>query len=1018
MSSFLTSRTSFLNVICIEKQKSLGHFPFSIIPLVPDPDGLSKVVPEGAIYLELRKSPLLVLPQGVNFKVVFDFRNPSGQADLMHFFKDDFLGVIDLRMIETKLQILILHKDPNSDDVVALLPANQELVASIFYNKSYRPFVKMAKMENDKLMQIVTKICQNHFSTPFKETFKSDEGDTIKNLLEVKAHLESGWYLNSAVFIQDLITLFQSRNGNFSMTKDDFSLLGGMLMKTLKDLLVDNAIPFDEKLFEPRSRFDSNDLENQKPIEKKFVGTSMSKKSKFFITDGLRRKGCVTKQTRFSRIQEIKKRIIKEYIDINTYKAVLSLGVYIQKSLKRNPLLSLKPLIRHDFLGILMRFKANSIKSKCVATKLGDCVDQFIYILEHFELSNFDMSPADVESILTELKTEIRNVKSIEKHIFTGHPLYEELVALCPNHPKDYIFGISETHAIDKTNPNSKEFLFDNVLTSKATLPPIDSNGNFSFVRYHLFPSFVFDENNFLDAIFRLAESAFLRMANLSPSQAMERRIFCIDYIKNVNLEKVFEATKKSFQSSGIPAGEKLMFHGTHVDNLDKILAFNFDPVANPVSRKKRQMFGQGIYFSEYPHVSINYGTLILCRTIPGKVEDVGKVSGTSLEDTIIPDGFQSRCVSELVFGRVSSLIHIIKTSNQVLPFCVIRLFNSKASAQANPTLMTNSSMSMQSRVMQVMRNPAQVQILLSRANSFFGQASGSTGNVTVTSQIIRNPFIGPAQQNTSEQNTQNQPQSQTSKTNGQQKASNPLQGLSSGLPPQTTSQGQSSGLPSQGTNPLQGQSSGPPQKIYNPIKGQTSGLLQQTTSQGESSGMPPQALKPFQSSGLPPKTLQGLTSGPLTENTKQSQGQSSQPRILRVRPPSIPVGSKECAANLCREQQSNAKTLQGQSSGSAQPASDPSQGSSAAMRQDTTKASEGSSNSNGGQTLVQQSTDNLVPPASRAFRVAVIDLKNLKLTLRRNLVTSSSLSASKRNKTQAISSSSSDSSTSSDSSD
>jgi hypothetical protein len=58
------------------------------------------------------------------------------------------------------------------------------------------------------------------------------------------------------------------------------------------------------------------------------------------------------------------------------------------------------------------------------------------------------------------------------------------------------------------------------------------------------------------------------------------------------------------------------MFHGTQEPNVDSILQENFR-----LDYARGQAYGAGIYFSEFPSVSCSYGTLILCRVLPGQIE-------------------------------------------------------------------------------------------------------------------------------------------------------------------------------------------------------------------------------------------------------------------------------------------------------------------------------------------------------------------------------------------------------------
>jgi hypothetical protein len=80
-------------------------------------------------------------------------------------------------------------------------------------------------------------------------------------------------------------------------------------------------------------------------------------------------------------------------------------------------------------------------------------------------------------------------------------------------------------------------------------------------------------------------------MIHLAPEQSqsskVSKQIYRIDFIKNKNLEKIFEETKEQFCLNGIPTEEQLMFHGTHSDNIDSILAEGFKMDAVPRDRPK-----------------------------------------------------------------------------------------------------------------------------------------------------------------------------------------------------------------------------------------------------------------------------------------------------------------------------------------------------------------------------------------------------------------------------------------------
>ena len=165
---------------------------------------------------------------------------------------------------------------------------------------------------------------------------------------------------------------------------------------------------------------------------------------------------------------------------------------------------------------------------------------------------------------------------------------------------------------------------------------------------------------------YNFAESHFRRMA--AKSHLQQVTISSIDIVINKDLEDKFEATKQKFKSQGISDKEILAYHGTASTNIDSILRSNLQ-----LSFAKRQAYGKGNYFSEFPAVSLGYGDgLLLCRILPGKEY----VDSTHCD---IPQDYNSKKVlrSQLTGGsaaaaNASGEIITIENSDQILPFFVI----------------------------------------------------------------------------------------------------------------------------------------------------------------------------------------------------------------------------------------------------------------------------------------------------------------------------------------------------------
>ena len=166
-----------------------------------------------------------------------------------------------------------------------------------------------------------------------------------------------------------------------------------------------------------------------------------------------------------------------------------------------------------------------------------------------------------------------------------------------------------------------------------------------------------------------------------NPSDAIAQ----IDYIRNPKLEKMYEAQKKKFLEENKDAREVLLFHGTSTSCIESILKTNFLLDHMPVQqtnkkdlRDKKMMFGRGVYFSELPAVSLMYGNgLILCRVLLGNCQEYRPVAAGEQPD--IPQGFDSR---QVITKDGSSVIHVVKETPQILPYCVIQLKNDSISSE------------------------------------------------------------------------------------------------------------------------------------------------------------------------------------------------------------------------------------------------------------------------------------------------------------------------------------------------
>ena len=152
------------------------------------------------------------------------------------------------------------------------------------------------------------------------------------------------------------------------------------------------------------------------------------------------------------------------------------------------------------------------------------------------------------------------------------------------------------------------------------------------------------------------------------------------DYVKNPLLEEAFTAQKEIFRKEGKDTTEVFLFHGTAVANVDSILRENLllELSSEEQGKERKRVFGEGIYFSEMPAVSLMYGNgLILCKVLLGNCQLFSPQPEAKQPE--IPEIFHSREVRAM---EGSSVIHVVKKSSQVLPYCVVQLKNEALSSE------------------------------------------------------------------------------------------------------------------------------------------------------------------------------------------------------------------------------------------------------------------------------------------------------------------------------------------------
>ena len=152
------------------------------------------------------------------------------------------------------------------------------------------------------------------------------------------------------------------------------------------------------------------------------------------------------------------------------------------------------------------------------------------------------------------------------------------------------------------------------------------------------------------------------------------------DFVKNQSLEEAYIRQKEMFRNEGKTIREVFLFHGTAVANIDSILRENLslEHSIEQEGKERKRLFGEGIYFSQYPAVSLMYGNgLILFKVLLGNCELFTPKPLSKQPE--IPEIFDSR---EVRASDGSSVIHVVKKPSQVLPYCVVKFNNEALSSE------------------------------------------------------------------------------------------------------------------------------------------------------------------------------------------------------------------------------------------------------------------------------------------------------------------------------------------------
>ena len=210
---------------------------------------------------------------------------------------------------------------------------------------------------------------------------------------------------------------------------------------------------------------------------------------------------------------------------------------------------------------------------------------------------------------------------------------------------------------------------FDNFSNSQIvkTMQSSNMSNQQGFSKKNIKPSRKVDTTNPEDIEFRMVESHFLRMIRRHPN-AQIKGIDSIDFVFNQNLQKKFDDKQSEFKKKKIQHDYVLAYHGTQPGNIDSILKSN-------LNIKKREAHGPGYYFSEFPDVSLGYGTgLIVFKVLNGK-----EYVGSNYNDHVGPNAkFQSKKVpsSSTIANNAQGYgdMLIVENNEQFVPYCVLNL--------------------------------------------------------------------------------------------------------------------------------------------------------------------------------------------------------------------------------------------------------------------------------------------------------------------------------------------------------
>jgi len=183
---------------------------------------------------------------------------------------------------------------------------------------------------------------------------------------------------------------------------------------------------------------------------------------------------------------------------------------------------------------------------------------------------------------------------------------------------------------------------------------------------------------------YNIACKEFYQNINRTGSNALPRKVTdrhwdsvkSIVYIRNDKIAQDFENQRARFLEEAKVnehgrVGERLLFHGSSMENINIIVEQNFSVDVLPRNSEKREksmLFGVGVYLSPLPGVSMMYGDgLLLCKVLLGKSEEYHP---SGCPPPPIPAEYDSRVV---IRDKIPVVV-VVKRPAQILPYCIVKV--------------------------------------------------------------------------------------------------------------------------------------------------------------------------------------------------------------------------------------------------------------------------------------------------------------------------------------------------------